>query len=61
MWDRYNEVYQLNVRVLSMGYLRKGEDGSVTLLMDDIKYRDRNLMLIDESHNFRYPDKERRP
>jgi len=25
MWDRYNEVYQLNARVLSMGYLREDD------------------------------------
>jgi len=59
MWERYNEVYQLNARVLSMGYLREDKDGSITLLTDDIKYRDRNLLLIDESHNFRYPDTQR--
>ena len=27
MWDRYNEVYELNARVLSMGYLRE-ENGN---------------------------------
>ena len=59
MWERYNEVYQLNARVLSMGYLKEGEDGSITFLLDDIKYRDRNFVLIDESHNFRYPDTQR--
>ena len=56
MWERYNEVYQLNARVLSMGYLREDKNGSITFLTDDIKYRDRNLLLIDESHNFRYPE-----
>ncbi len=59
MWERYNEVYQLNARVLSMGYLREDKGGSITLLTDDIKYRDRNLLLIDESHNFRYPETQR--
>lgn len=59
MWERYNELYQLNARVLSMGHLREGEDGSVSFLLDDIKYRDRNFILVDESHNFRYPDTQR--
>jgi len=59
MWERYNEVYQLNARVLSMGYLREGEDGSINFLRDDIKYRDRNFVMVDESHNFRYPETQR--
>ena len=28
MWDRYNEVYQLNARILSLGYLRGDEEDS---------------------------------
>ena len=54
MWERYNERYELNANVLSMGYLREDED-SVTgnILLDDIKYRDRDFLLIDESHNLR--------
>lgn len=58
MWERYNEVYQLNARVLSMGYLREG-DGAANLLLEDVKYRDRDFVLIDESHNLRYPDTQR--
>lgn len=65
MWERYNEVYQLNARVLSMGYLR-GEDGGaaggaspISGILEDVKYRDRNFVLIDESHNLRYPDTQR--
>lgn len=56
MWERYNEVYQLNARVLSMGYLREGDNGTANLLLDDVKFRDRDFVLVDESHNFRYPD-----
>lgn len=59
MWERYNEVYQLNARVLSMGYLRENDNGGPNLLLDNIKYRDRDLVLIDESHNFRYPATQR--
>ena len=59
MWERYNEVYQLNARVLSMGFLREGDDGAANLLLEDVKYRDRDFVLIDESHNFRYPDTQR--
>lgn len=58
MWERYNEVYELNARVLSMGYLREG-DGEANILLQDVKYRDRDFVLIDESHNFRYSDTQR--
>ena len=59
MWDRYNEVYQLNARVLSMGYLKEDDDGTAKFLLEDVKYRDRDFVLIDESHNLRYPDTQR--
>src|SRR5438552_13467023 len=49
MWDRYNEVYQLNARVLSTGHLV--ENGGGNILLDDIRFRDRDFLLIDESHN----------
>ncbi|MFA5451315.1 MAG: helicase-related protein, partial [Dehalococcoidales bacterium] len=58
MWDRYNEVYELNARVLSMGYLHENGDAS-NFLLKDLRYRDRDFVLIDESHNFRYPDTQR--
>lgn len=59
MWERYNEVYHLNARVLSMGYLKEGGDGEGNSLLNDVIYRDRDFVLIDESHNFRYPDTQR--
>lgn len=30
MWERYNEVYQLNARVLSMGFLKEGTTGQLS-------------------------------
>ena len=59
MWERYNEVYQLNARVLSMGYLKEDDEGNVNFLRDDVKYRDRDFVLIDESHNLRNPNTQR--
>lgn len=59
MWERYNEVYQLNARVLSMGFLKEDDNGKPNFLLNDVKYRDRDFVLIDESHNFRYPDTQR--
>ncbi len=59
MWERYNEVYQLNARVLSMGFLREDEQDGVTRLLNDIKFKDRDFVLMDESHNLRHPDTQR--
>lgn len=59
MWDRYNEVYDLNARVLSMGLLRENNDDFGNVLFEDTRFRDRDLVLIDESHNLRHPDTQR--
>ena len=59
MWERYNEVYQLNARVLSMGFLREDEDEGVTRLLKDFHFKDRDFVLVDESHNLRHPDTQR--
>src|SRR5260370_23215555 len=59
MWERANEVYQLNARVLSMGYLQSDDDGSFNFLLKDMRYRDRDFVLVDESHNLRNPDTQR--
>jgi superfamily II DNA/RNA helicase len=53
MWERYNEMYHLNARVLSMGMLREDEKLGSRILLEDFKYRDRDFVLIDESHNLR--------
>ena len=59
MWERYNEVYQLNARVLSMGFLREDDDGSVNTLLENVLFKDRDFVLIDESHNLRHRDTQR--
>lgn len=59
MWERYKKVYQLNARVLSTGFLVEGGNGGSNILLDDVMNRDRDFLLIDESHNFRYPDTQR--
>jgi superfamily II DNA or RNA helicase len=51
MWEDYNETFQLNARVLSTSLLRNQDGGSV---LEQIKYKDRDFVLIDESHNFRH-------
>lgn len=61
MWRRYNEVYDLNAPVVSMGLLQEQEvqSGIGNILLDDERYRDRDLVLVDESHNFRHSDTQR--
>ena len=34
------------------GICTRGYDGNGNILLDNIKYRDRDFLLIDESHNF---------
>jgi superfamily II DNA or RNA helicase len=58
MWEHYNEIYGLNARVLPMSMLRENDDG-LHVLLDDEKYRDRDFVLIDESHNFRHHTSQR--
>lgn len=52
MWERYSEEYDLRARVLSLGKLVESDDQSNFLLNDEL-YRDRDFVLVDESHNFR--------
>jgi hypothetical protein len=59
MWENYNEIYQLNANVMSIGYLFEHSAGTGNLLMDSVKYKDRDFVLIDESHNFRYTGTQR--
>ena len=60
MWEHYNEAYQLNARVLSMGMLKENPDQpGYNILLDDERYSDRDFILVDESHHFRNVDNQR--
>ena len=59
MWESYNEKYELNARVLSIGHLFEQSIGSGNLLLDSVLYKDRDFVLIDESHNFRHTGTQR--
>ncbi len=59
MWRRYNDLYDLGAVVLSMGYLREDRMGETKRLLEDELYADRDFVLVDESHNFRYSDTQR--
>ncbi|MGK7938178.1 MAG: helicase-related protein [Xenococcaceae cyanobacterium] len=57
MWERYNEIYHLNARVLSMGMLKQDNNtvGAIgeSPLLQDFRYKERDFVLIDESHHLR--------
>ncbi|MDY0020642.1 MAG: helicase-related protein, partial [Anaerolineae bacterium] len=59
MWQHYNEVYRLNARVLSMGMLTEDKVHGADWMALDERYRDRDFVLVDESHNFRNPNSQR--
>lgn len=58
MWIEYNERYRLNAHILPMSMLLEAPDRGVNLF-EDIRYRDRDFVLIDESHNFRHHTNQR--
>lgn len=49
MWNKFCSEYEVNAKILSRGKLSR-EDYE---LFEDYKFRDRDLVLIDESHHFR--------
>jgi superfamily II DNA or RNA helicase len=53
MWERYNEKYHLNARVLSMGMLKSDNEHGLRTLLEDEKYKHRDFVLVDESHHLR--------
>ncbi len=64
MWERYNEVYALNARVVSIGLLRDSylrNDSEELSAFNSLlaKYPNRDFVLIDESHNLRHSDTQR--
>jgi superfamily II DNA/RNA helicase/HKD family nuclease len=59
MWESFNEIYDLNARVLSMGMLREDETHGAEWMLHDERFRYRDFVLVDESHNFRNTDSQR--
>jgi superfamily II DNA or RNA helicase len=57
MWQWFMERYQIDAPVVSMGLL--SQQGNERMLVDNWRYRDRNLVLVDESQNFRHQDTQR--
>lgn len=59
MWEHYNEAYQLNARVLSMGKLTEDDYYGPEWMLHEELYNQRDFILVDESHNFRNTDIQR--
>lgn len=56
MWDEFGERFKIDIKTVSHGALSRGvfdEDSELW------KWRDREVVLIDESHYFRNPDTKR--
>jgi len=49
MWEKFCEDYEVDAKILSRGELSKPDYD----LLKDYRYRNRDLVLIDESHHFR--------
>ena len=54
MWKHYNDYYDLGAEILSMGMLSQKNGFSIVN-----KYKDKEIVLIDESHNFRNSENNR--
>jgi len=60
MWEAYSDEFDVGAAVVSMGMLTvdKDDKGNHYSVLDEDRY-DRDLVLIDESHNFRYTNTQR--
>jgi len=59
MWQEYNEEFDLDAKVLPMSLLKASEGKQVKSLLEGKAYKDRDFVLIDESHNFRHHSSQR--
>ena len=61
MWKDYNAKYSLNAEIVPMSILREDDPDSDewNFLVENIRYRDRDFILVDESHHFRHHSPQR--
>jgi Helicase conserved C-terminal domain/PLD-like domain len=59
MWEGYSEIFHLNARILPMSQLKSDDGNGAASILDGTKYKDRDFVLIDESHNFRHHGSQR--
>jgi hypothetical protein len=58
MWTRYNDKFELGAKVLPMSLLKE-ESGERASILEQEAYRERDFILVDESHNFRNATSQR--
>jgi len=59
MWEEYREVYQLHCRIISSGELFYTDENPDFTLNDDPAFDGYDVVVIDESHNFRNPETQK--
>ena len=59
MWQDYNDQYSLDAKILPISLLRAPNQAEAKSLLDGRAFKDRDFVLIDESHNFRNQSSQR--
>ncbi len=59
MWQGYNDEFSLDAKILPMSLLKQPNHGGAKSVLDGKAYKDRDIVLIDESHNFRHHSSQR--
>lgn len=59
MWQEYNDEFDLNAKVLPMSLLKAGDGKKGSSVLAWKAHKDRDFVLIDESHNFRHQTSQR--
>lgn len=59
MWQDYDDQYSLDAKILPMSLLKLSERDSAKSILEDKAFKDRDFVLIDESHNFRHHSSQR--
>lgn len=59
MWQDYEDQYSLDAKILPMSLLQLPDEEGAKSVLDSKAYKDRDFVLIDESHNFRHHSSQR--
>jgi hypothetical protein len=59
MWQDYDDRYSLDTKILPMSLLKMPGQEGVKSVLESKAYKDRDFVLIDESHNFRHHSSQR--
>jgi len=59
MWQGYDDEFSLDSKILPMSLLKSPDQEGAKSILEGKAYRDRDFVLIDESHNFRHHSSQR--